>query len=253
MFGSPDHYDLFNRAAPAFFNSMYRILFIDLVMDIGRFIDPAETGSFRNLSLAQVEKAVSEDTVRDRLAAHRATAEARCTPVRDYRNKVPAHFDLDIALGMQKEPPVGRRDLRESLKSIAPFLNELEQHFGIGHCAYEHTRGPSGGVAVLVRRLEKGLEMERRKRARRRGDAKTNDGRGGGEGRAASRATCGAGWARSGSGMGGVGHAVLRSGVRLPVGVCRCPGSTGSRVLPARQPTSAGLRWQPSAIGPTLR
>lgn len=170
LFGSPDHYDLFNRAAPAFFNSMYRILFIDLVMDIGRFTDPAEMGSFRNLSLAQLEKAVPDDTLRDQLAALRATAEARCKPVRDYRNKVPAHFDLDIALGMQKEPPVSRRDLRESLESVAPFLSEIEGHYGIGESAYHYTTGPLGGVSALVRRLEKGLEMERRERARRRGE-----------------------------------------------------------------------------------
>lgn len=170
LFGSPDHYDLFNRAAPAFFNSMYRILFTDLVMDLGRFTDPAEMGSSRNLSLAQLEKAVPDDTVRDKLATLRAAAETRCQPVRAYRNKVPAHFDMDTALGVKTEPPVSRRDLRESLESITPFLNEIEQHYGIGPCAYAHTIGPLGGVSVLVRRLEKGLEMERLERARRRGE-----------------------------------------------------------------------------------
>jgi hypothetical protein len=170
LFGSPDHYDLFKRAAPAFFNSIYRILFTDLVMDIGRFTDPAATGGFQNLSLAQLEEAVPDTAVRAKLAAHRAVAEAKSNPVRAYRNKVTAHFDLATAIGTKQEPPVSRRDLRESLESIAPFLNEIEQHYGIGPCAYEHTTGPLGGVGVFVRRLEKGLEMERRERARRRGE-----------------------------------------------------------------------------------
>ena len=170
LFGSPQHYELFNRAAPAFFKSLYRILFGDLVMDIGRFTDPAEMGSFRNLSLAQLEQTVPDATVRAALCALRGTAEAKCKPVRDYRNKVPAHFDMETALGVKQEPPVCRRDLREALESIAPFLNEIERHYGVGPCAYEHTIGPLGGVTVLVRRLEKGLEMERRERARLRGE-----------------------------------------------------------------------------------
>lgn len=170
LFKTPEQVDLLNCAAPAFFASLQKILFLDLVMEIGRFTDPAEMGSFRNLSLAQLEEAVPDDTVRASLAVHRAAAEVKCQPVRDYRNKVPAHFDLDTALGVKNEPPVSRRDLRESLESIAPFLNEVEQHYGVGPCAYEHTIGPLGGVGVLVRRLEKGLEMERRERAQRRGE-----------------------------------------------------------------------------------
>lgn len=170
LFNTPEQVDLLNRAAPAFFASLQTILFLDLVMEIGRFTDPAEMGFFRNLSLAQLEKAVPDDIVRAGLAVHRAVAEAKCKPVRDYRNKVPAHFDLDTALGVKNEPPVSGRDLRESLESIAPFLNEIEQHYGLGPCAYEHTIRPLGGVGVLVRRLEKGLEMERRERARRRGE-----------------------------------------------------------------------------------
>jgi AbiU2 len=170
LFQTPQQVDLLNRAAPAFFASLQTILFLDLVMDVGRFTDPAEIGSFRNLSLAQLENAVPDDGVRVVLAARRAAAEVKCKSVRDYRNKVPAHFDMDIALGVKREPPVCRRDLRESLESIASFLNEIERHYGIGPCAYEHTIGPLGGVAVLVRRLEQGLEMERRDRARLRSD-----------------------------------------------------------------------------------
>ncbi len=171
LFSSPQQVDLLNQAAPAFFASLQRTLFLDLVMDVGRFTDPPEMGQFRNLSLAQLENAVPDAQVRAALNALHLNAKAKCKPVRDYRNKVPAHFDMDTALGVKKEPPVSNRNLRESLESIAPFLNVIEQQFGIAPCAYSHTTGPLGGVAVLVRRLEKGLEMERREWARLRGDS----------------------------------------------------------------------------------
>lgn len=66
---------------------------LDLVMEVGRFTDPAEAGQFRNLSLEQLEKAVLDDQLRASLCALRRAAEEKCEPVRAFRNKVPAHFE----------------------------------------------------------------------------------------------------------------------------------------------------------------
>jgi len=81
----------------------------------------------------------------------------------------PAFFaSLQTILFLDLVMDVG--DLREALESMAPFLNEIERHYGIGPCAYDQTIGPLGGVDILVQRLEKGLEMERREHARLRGE-----------------------------------------------------------------------------------
>lgn len=65
---------------------------------------------------------------------------------------------MDIALGVKQEPPVCRRDLREGLESIAPFLNEIERHYGVVRAHLEkflteaQRRGGGDSVPSFVER-----------------------------------------------------------------------------------------------------
>ncbi len=133
LFSSPQQVDLLNQAAPAFFASLQRTLFLDLVMDVGRFTDPPEMGQFRNLSLAQLENAVPDAQVRAALNALHLNAKAKCKPVRDYRN-IQQQTELTVQKTTQKRLKID--GLHAASMQIQPSI--MPQQGKIARLVAEH-------------------------------------------------------------------------------------------------------------------
>ena len=59
LFSTPENVALLNRTAPAFFGSLQRILFEDVLLQICRLTDPVKTGEQENLSLERLRALIT--------------------------------------------------------------------------------------------------------------------------------------------------------------------------------------------------
>ena len=130
-----------NKHSPEFFGSLHDILLHDIVLSIGRLTDPASSGKEKdNASLKMLLKRTkneigkkAESDLKDALKE----LSAKSQKIRDLRNKLIAHSDLNIKLGKNEPlPGVSRSEIEDILQLIREIFNLLEGYFVSGKTVF---------------------------------------------------------------------------------------------------------------------
>ena len=153
--------DLLNRAAPHFFGTTEDALYEAIVLQIARMFDPAKTKVSKtvnkNLSLAAIEKIETDPVVAQAIRE----AKAKEHIIRELRNKVLAHNDLDVALGRAPRPAAPDcKPLQEVLDAVAAVLNAVSARHGQAKATWNDFVDALGGVPSLLTVLDDGVRAK---------------------------------------------------------------------------------------------
>lgn len=159
LFGvTQEQSDFLNKAAGAFFDTVYRTLIRDILLGISRLTDPLATAGKDNLVLARLEllpEVTADAALSAKVSAKLADVKTKAGPIRDYRNKYLAHLDLavSIAPGSEVLPGIRRQDIDAVLEAISELFNLIEQNLRDRTVMFKDV-SIIGGAESLLRHLE---------------------------------------------------------------------------------------------------
>ncbi len=165
LFGtSQERIELLNHSASSFFGRLDHILRHDIFLRIARLTDPPATGRHANASLAQLAGRLRPhlDTSRTaELSTKLQELEDCCAPMRDLRNRMLAHDDLDTALHFHPDPLPGisRANIESALECIRSLLNYVESLFRTSTTYYKQVIA-TGTAESLIAALERARKHE---------------------------------------------------------------------------------------------
>lgn len=163
---SPERIDLLNWAAPLFFALLHGILLHDIIMVIARLTDPAKTGRHQNASLENLlNKLVPslQSDLAEKWGCELKSLQIHCKSIRDIRNKIIAHNDLETALLYRPDPVPGisRAYIESILEKIKKLMGDIEEHFRGIPTSYFHVFASNDGE-TLIHVLERAREYKKR-------------------------------------------------------------------------------------------
>ncbi len=156
---SPERISLLNDSAPSYFRIIQQVLLTDIVIYIGRLTNEPKMGRNKNLSLGQISEQLRHSANYNELVTNLDEKLKRVqilskTP-RQYRNKLFAHKDFDLALEkVEPLPTVTIDTIKSILEVIRDYMNECELFFKDSTTAYELFSMKADGKA-LISRLKK--------------------------------------------------------------------------------------------------
>jgi hypothetical protein len=170
LFGtSKERVELLNRSAPAFFSMIQGVLYDQVLLGIGRLLDPPGNSHQSNLVLAHLSKQVrahGDTALADALDDHLSELRTHCATIRSHRHKRLAHLDLQHAMGMQEFSAVTIADVQRAIDGIYGFLKLIDEKHLLRNYSQEVIEG-LGDAEALVRRLgETDAQREEKRRSR---------------------------------------------------------------------------------------
>jgi hypothetical protein len=144
-----------STAAPGFFHLVQDSWWDDLLLGISRITDD-RTDVVTVMRLPKLVKVAIRTDVTARVHAVTATTAF----ARDHRNRMIAHWNLDLALGnpCTALTPHGKTDLDRALRAIDDLLYFIDNNYtSTGPTAYEHL-DMLGGAASVLDIVERGLK-----------------------------------------------------------------------------------------------
>lgn len=148
--------DLLNESASTFFVIAQNAILNDILMGIGRIVDPSETGKNKNLSLTRLVDCLSnvDPTFMDQIQRAYQEVELHTREIKEVRNKALAHNDLRSRLGTAVPPlsTVSRRHIDDILMAVQSLMKLVEEHLNLVPTDFSLVSLPSDG-RTLVHRL----------------------------------------------------------------------------------------------------
>lgn len=162
LFGtSQERFDTLNWAAGQFFNTVYRVLWNDIIMRIARLTDPATSGRGRDNAslqglLKKLEGKVPPNVATD-WEVDLSSLRSAAGRIRVLRDKTLAHADLKTALHYDENPLPGisRADIEGLLLAIRKLMNAVERHFRDVSMHFEWSIPALGDAESLIAVLER--------------------------------------------------------------------------------------------------
>jgi len=155
---SDSQMELLSNTAPGFFGIVRDVLGDDAFITLSRLTDKSATSGQQNLSLVALVELIESDVggpLGQRTRSILNELLDKVAGIRQWRNKVLAHVDLDRAL--QYDPPplarVQRGDIDEAFRLVRELLNEVAVHIGEAPTLYEAVV-VTGDAPALIRALQ---------------------------------------------------------------------------------------------------
>jgi hypothetical protein len=153
---------LLNRAAPFFFAIHQDVAWHDILLNIARFVDPAESMGNKkrtNLTVRALPPLIADNALRASVEDLVAKAIAASSFAVDWRMRRLAHRDLAIALDQAAVPlkPASRLKVKEAREALAAVLNAIDDHYFGSTVAYDAGEGEPDGSITLLQRLRDGV------------------------------------------------------------------------------------------------
>lgn len=164
LFGvSEERIRFLNRAAPAFFGTLQRVLWNDVLLHIARINDKSRSGRARrrNLTLSSFAEIILEQNFKAELISHAQKSNCAAAFCADWRNRLLAHTDFEIAMGKSATPieDASRLNVREALFEIVDFMNVVNVHYGENILHFCEDWG-GDDAQELLHILKDGLQLE---------------------------------------------------------------------------------------------
>lgn len=160
----PENIALINRTLPQFFVMLQFCYVDDVIMGIGRLLDPATTGNNENLTLATLQRILASSEhqqLAQEIAANIETIKRLEAPLRDHRNKRIAHFDYRIAMKTEEIPPFFISNISESLRGISSVLNRVSAFMYNSTTEFDALDGEGKAMILYLRKAEAQFAQER--------------------------------------------------------------------------------------------
>src|SRR5262249_3497991 len=132
LFGTkPSRIDLMNWAAGSFFGMLQNELWNVTLLHMARLTDSPRFVGRPNLSIHALPELIADGTLRTKVEGLVAAALTQTAFCRDWRNRLLAHADLDLALEVPSRPlsEASRKHVNDGLASLTNVLNALDGHF----------------------------------------------------------------------------------------------------------------------------
>jgi hypothetical protein len=159
--------DLLNRAAPAFFGMLQNEMWENILLHLARLTDKPKTVGKSNLTVQNFPAMISDASVCATVEALIEVAVERTEFCRDWRNRVIAHQDLDLAL--DRPPAVlqtgSKVDVDAALEALVNIMDEVSIHFTKSGVGFD-SHSPPGGAFELLTVLADGVREQESRRKR---------------------------------------------------------------------------------------
>jgi hypothetical protein len=164
LFGTTDkRLKLLSECAHTFFLITHNALIVDVLVSLSRLTDPAEDArGNKNLSFEQLKKQVEDDGDRElasRLGQILGELKEKFAGIRTRRNKLLAHYDLNIALKKVKLDNTSVKTIEEVLALAGDYMNAIEGHYCPTEILYEDGISSHSDGEALVTILKSGLRF----------------------------------------------------------------------------------------------
>ena len=158
--------DLLNKAAPAFFSQLQRMMWEDVLLHLCRITDPPKSGRHDHLTIMRSPDEIPDLALRAEVQQLVDDAKEKTRFARDWRNRYLAHLELPAFQGQMSMPlpSASRKDVEAALSAVCRVMNRIERSYLKETVLYEHSIEALGGVNVLVARLTKGIKAEKAER-----------------------------------------------------------------------------------------
>lgn len=161
--------ELLNHVAGSFFRLVEESLRDDVLLSIGRLLDPSATGAKANLSLQALLDGVDaqvEPELRQRLIDALDRLRSHCEGITARRNRKLAHTDLPTALNKHLDdlPGISLTAVRDAIEQVNAFMNLIDIHFRENTTFYDSVieRGDAGSLVTHLKRARQHEDCERR-------------------------------------------------------------------------------------------
>ncbi len=128
--------DVLNRSASDYF-SMNQTIWSDfIILEISKLTDPELMNKYKNLSFERIVKLVDESKYPDlkkSLEADIKDLDDICKPIRNIRNKLISHNDLEGFIQPQTKAidNVFIRDIEQALQKMGEILDKIRKYFKV--------------------------------------------------------------------------------------------------------------------------
>ncbi len=165
--------DLLNKTAKDFFLVIHAVLLNEIQISLGKLTDPARTGKYENLSLAQLQErieALGDQEISSQLNEILAKIcgdlnsrdkPGKCEAIRIRRNKRLVHFDLNTSLQLDADPlpGVSRQMIEDALSLVRKYMNTIGIHYSQTETNYQNPIMWGTDGDALVALLKDGLDF----------------------------------------------------------------------------------------------
>lgn len=168
LFGTtPERIELMNRVAPKLTYTIQKTLWRDILIHLSRLTDPAETkqrGQIKpNLSINRLAELLKDGSDYQTINDLEAKAKANCEFARDWRNRVYAHRDLDIATNQHCTPlaHASRASVKNALEALADLLNRIARNYKLPTTLFDFDgTGAAREAEHLIHVISYGLDAQ---------------------------------------------------------------------------------------------
>ncbi|EAQ37535.1 hypothetical protein NB311A_04469 [Nitrobacter sp. Nb-311A] len=168
LFGTkPTRVQLMNATAPVFFRTVQDVFYDDMLLHIARLTDPSQMGKFSNLTFQNLSDLINDEKLKAKVDPLLKSALEQSEFCRDWRNKLVAHRDLDVAINGTADQINGgtREQVNKIIATLSEILNAIELHLTEGSTHYTFD-GHTGGAKDLLFFLDDGKRRHDERRAR---------------------------------------------------------------------------------------
>ncbi len=156
LYGNKGHARMMNDTLPGVFALIHRALRNEILMGVGRLLDPAESRIkeevFPNLSLARLLVIVRPHCppdVNSRLGKMLKDAKTHCEQLLVWRHKRVGHADREAVFKIKKLPNVEQKDIEKALKMLYDLLKEIHTHFNGQETVFHFPRRVGDADALM--------------------------------------------------------------------------------------------------------
>jgi hypothetical protein len=157
--------ELLNSSSGGFFRVCQDVMAYDILLNIGRLTDPKQTRMGRNvrdnLTLERLASSVDGTQfpkLKDEIEQLLVQLKSKCGFVRELRNKLIAHNDLDANLHNRAAlvSTATKQNIEDALESIRHVMNSVPSYFDGGTVAYQlvSMRGDANTLIVRLRQAK---------------------------------------------------------------------------------------------------
>ena len=147
-----------NRAAASFFGMLQNELWSLTLLHMARLTDSPRSMGRANLSIRALPELITDAGLKAKVEGLVALALKQTEFSRDWRNRLLAHADLDLALEVPSRPlsEASRKHVNGRLDALTNVLNALDGHFNDSQTHF-HMRSQIGGAAEMLYVLDHGV------------------------------------------------------------------------------------------------
>lgn len=164
---TPSRIDMLNETASQFFYIVEKSLWNTILIHITRLTDPPQFRNRKNLSLEQLSVLLSDHKLKSKLATNIKEAIEKSKFCRDWRNRLIAHNDYELALLDTAKPLdlASRKLVNEAIKAIDNVMDCISMYYEKSTTAFDLIDDINGAHSLLYY-LNSGLKFEKKRKER---------------------------------------------------------------------------------------